>query len=343
MRKVLFTLLIIITTFNLQAQVGVKNMNRMNVLLRIHGGANASAISYQSSSGFIQQKLAGYTDHFKLQEIKRIIVRPVEDGSTVELGCDSTDPCINHIDPSHKGTYLSGVSYFFDSKNAANEFAKLADEIIRKDFKKKPYLVLTVDHSATPSPPVMERQEEVEERIAETTKKVNQTVKPKKEVNHLSMDAYNLDENSAEYEATLSKFGKQLIQILRLAKSKQLGKLKDGKEDGVYNSRIKLYQAKRNYLNTYKGEDCFIAEYGTKKNYEDLQDTYLVLRDEIEEALPLDYEPVDMAYEELYEDSKDEVFHTEFYNKEKPGAPSIVIRIAPDGKKNTLYLRIGKK
>ena len=82
---------------------------------------------------------------------------------------------------------------------------------------------------------------------------------------------------------------------------------------------------------------------GTKKYYEDLEELYLEVKDEIEEALPSDYEAIDMAYEELYENSDDEVFHTEYYSQDDPSKPSVVIRITPDGSKNTLFLRIGKR
>ena len=113
--KSLYLLLLGLCTFTIgvQAQVGSKNMSRMNVLLKVHGAEKVSAIIYEQSSGFIEQKVAGYTDHFTIGNIQRIIVRDVQDGSTVELSCDTNSPCINHIDPNHEGTYLSGVSYFF--------------------------------------------------------------------------------------------------------------------------------------------------------------------------------------------------------------------------------------
>jgi len=314
----------------------------MNVLLRLHGAENRSPITYEPNSGFVDQKVAGYTDHFKLGNIKTIVVRSVEDGSTVELTCDSTDPCINHIGPRLNSVYLSSVSYFFSSKNAANEFAQLADEIIRKDFKEKPYLVLTIDFSEAPPSGGMQRTDENNkevEKVLDNKTKVEKSIKKK---DHLSMDAYE-DNSDKEYQKTLSKFGKELTKIYQLAEQQQLDKIKGGKVEGAFAARIKLPKAKRNYINEFKGANCFMAEFGTKKYYEDLEELYLEIKDEIEEALPTDYEAVDMAYEKIYENSDDEVFHTEFYSTESMSKPSIVIQIVPDGKKNTLFMRVGKR
>jgi hypothetical protein len=323
------------------AQIGGKNMNRMNTLLKIHGGDNAAPLSYQVSSGFIEQKVAGYTDHYTIDNIKKIVVNDGDEGSTVQFICGDEDDCISHTSPNYEGTNLPSLTYFFTTKNAANEFARLADEIIRKDFNKKPYLVLTIDIPVS-IPNLDDEKEEVIKTKTEPIRKEPVKKEVVKKKNHLSLDAYN-DQGEVDFIKTLSKFGQQLMQIHTLAEQGQLNKLKTGQVEGVYQSRIKLPKAKKNYINQFKGADCFIAEFGTKKYYEDLEELYLEIKDEIEETLPEEYEPIDMAYEEMYENSDDEVFHTEYYSAQNANKPSIVIRIAPDGKRNTLFLRVGKK
>jgi len=336
--RLVFFLCFIISAHTLHAQVGASHINRMNVLLKIHGGENSSPLKYVSSTGFVEQKVAGYVDHFTISNIKRITVRDTKDGSTVELACDSQEACINHIAPDFSTSNLPGLTYFFNSNPAANEFAQLINDIIQKDFNERPYLVLTLDIPVSQPSPVQETKE-TQVSVAKTervkTNKVSQG-------NHLSLGAYD-DKSDENYEATLSEFGKKLSQVVTLAKSSSLGQLKGAENDGAYDSKLALPKAKRNYVYQFKNADCFIAEFDTKRDYEELEDLYFELKDEIEEALPEDFEAIDMAFQKIYENSDDEVFHTEFYSNENPNSPSIVIRIAPDGKKNTLFVRVGKK
>ena len=88
----------------------------------------------------------------------------------------------------------------------------MADEIIRKDFKEKPYLILTIDHSGPTAPPSMKRAEKEEVVSKEAPRKEVKTVKPNKKGDHLSIDAYNGDDNE-EYKRSLSRFGKELLQV----------------------------------------------------------------------------------------------------------------------------------
>lgn len=344
--RFIFLISILLSATVSNAQVGIANMKRMNTLLKIHGGSNNSQLSYESRSGFIEQKILNYTDHFTISEIKRIIVRDNSEGSTVELACDTADVCISHIDPSNKSKMIGAVYYTFNTNNAANEFAQLADEIIRKDFGKKPYLVLTIDPSGGVGGGMqqMDDQEDDEEDVVQEKQKKKEVVAvPKKEVDHLSVGSYE-DTKSDDYIQSLSEFGKKVHSIRNIAEKGVLASLRGAEEmDGVYAAKIKLPKAKKSYISTFKGADCYVAEFGTKKYYEDLEELYYDLKDEIEEALPTDYEAIDMANEKIYEDSDDEVFHTEFYSSEDSNKPSIVLRITPDGKKNTLFLRVGKK
>lgn len=355
MKKVIFSVaLIVISLGTSHAQVGGKLMGKMNALMKQYGAKNVSLLKYEARFGLVHQNLTGYTDHYTIKDIKSIKVTKADEGATAQFFCDPTDPCISHIGSQGNSGYLPSADYYFFQEQAANSFAEMAAQIIREDFKGEVELITTtgkVDFNA--------KTKEVVEPIKKDESKGFLSVgdnndkpinnqppkqsKPKKVVDHLSVDAYGEDAE-AEYKEELSPFGKKLMVIVQLAETHQLSKLK-GSEilDAVYQSKLKLPNAKKNYLNDYKGEDCFIAEFGTKKYYEDLQDQYYELKDEIEESLPRAYEPMDMAYEEIYENSDDEVFHTEFYNTAEPSKPSIVIRITPDGKSNTLFLRVGKR
>ena len=352
LKKILGLCFVISTAFVSNAQVGSKLMPQMNALLSQYGAKNVSLLKYEARFGLVHQNLTGFTDHYAIRDIKKIVVLKADEGATAQFQCDATDPCISHIGDGGKSGYLSNANYYFFQVDAANRFAEMAARIIVEDFKGTPELITTKG-------PVDLKKKNVEQANVKSTDskdflrvdaqenqqvKTETTTKPKrKEVeDFLSVDAYG---GNSEKDAVqeLSPFGKKLMSILQLAEAKQLDKLKGGEIEGVFSSRVKLPKAKKNYLNTYKGEDCFIAEFGTKKYYEDLQDLYYEIKDEIEEALPRAYEPLDMAYEEVYENSDDEVFHTEFYNMEVPTKPSIVVRITPDGKKNTLFVRIGKR
>ena len=332
-------LFFILCANTLHGQVGSNHIDRMNVLLRIHGGDNSSPLKYVAGSGFIEQKIAGYTDHFTISNIKRIVVRDTKDGSTVEISCDSQEACINHIAPDFSTSNISGLTYFFNSNPAANEFAQLMDEIIRKDFNEKPYLVLSIDIPVSQPQPV-QTSDEPPQKTAKVTPIQKRKVPEK---NHLSLGEYDKNASDSDFEASLSDFGKKLTQVIKLAKASSIGRLKGAENDGVYTSKLTLPKAKKNYVHQYKNADCFIAEFGTKRDYEDLEDLYFEVKDEVEDALPEEYESIDMAFEKIYENSDDEVFHYEYYSNENPRSPSIVIRIAPDGKKNTLFIRVGKK
>ncbi len=315
------------------AQVGDRNINKMNALLQKYGSEQVGTIAYEANYGLVHQTIAGYTDHFTIKSIKKIIVRKVTEGYTVEFRCDTLDPCINHINTNSKGTYLPAVAYSFSQEQAANKFARLAAEIIQADFKTH----TVVSYMSNKGD---ERQTIIENPLNGLVEK--RISKEKPQSSHLSINTYNED-GEEDFKKTLSKFGSQFMAIYHAAKEKQWDQVKGAPLNGVHQSNIRLPKAKKNYINKYKKEDCFIAEFGTKKYYEDLQELYDEILDEIEDALPEDYEPVDMAYEKVYENSDDEVFHTEYYHNQDMNMPSIVIRIAPDGKNNTLFLRIGKR
>ncbi len=338
MKRILFFMIVLsLVSFKGYTQLGTANMAKMNALLQQYGGKVASPLKYEATYGMVDQTVGRYTDHYSISNIKEITVRKVEGGYTVQFSCDSTDPCISHTNIESNGIYLPGVTYSFSLEKPANSFAHLAAEIIRTDFKKE----VKASYTAFDNPPTEVSSKK--EQPTEKTVPVKKIVTPKKpKGSHLSVDAYG-DNGEQDFKKTLSKFGMQLMQIYQLAEKQQLEQIKGGAANGAQQSKVKLPKAKKNYINQYKGEDCFIAEFGTKKYSEALQELYDEVKDEIEEALPEDYESLDMAYEKIYENSDDEVFHTEYYHNKDPKMPSIVIRIAPDGKRNTLFLRIGKR
>lgn len=330
---------------NSLAQVGTSDMKKMNSLLKQYGGASSAPLEYDPSHGLVRQTVLGYSFNYTISNIERILVHKTEPGYTVELLCDSTSSCINSINPQFKSSYLAGISYFFSDEEAANSFAFYATDILKEDFKKKIFVSYTkpptIKKEALKTAPEVTKQKLIkDEKTVSVEKKKEPKVKKKK--SHLSVDAYSGDIGK-DGDKYLTQFGKNLAKILQLAEKQELNKVAGVEIEGVRSARFKLPKATRNYINSYKGADCFIAEFGTKQYYEDLQELYDEVRDEIEAALPSEYEPVDMAYEPVYENSDDEVFHTEYYNSENPKKPSVVIRIAPDGKKNTLFLRIGKR
>lgn len=346
MIRFLSLLIFFFSAFSVSAQVGTGNMAKMNTLLQQYGGAATGALQYDATYGMVHQSFAGYTDRYKISNIKSISVREVDNGFTVEFACDSTDPCISHIGANSTGTYLASAIYSFSSEKAALQFSSLARQIIKTDFKKDVIYRTTSNEGGDKVRDVNEPGSDALSTLNQSsnsnTKKVETISNSKPKGNHLSVDVYNGD-GDMDYKKTLSAFGKHLLEIFEKSSDKQLAKIKGTQVDGAYQSRIKLPKAKRNYIYQYKEEDCFIAEFGTKKYYEDLQDLYFEIKDEIDGALPEDYEATDMAYEKIYENSDDEVFHTEYYHFEDASLPSIVIRIAPDGKSNTLFLRIGKR
>jgi len=349
-----FKVILILQVLAIQAfaQIGGGHMEKMNALLRQYGGDNAVPIKYEPQFGLVHQTILGYADHYTISDIKQILVIKAPAGATVQFNCDNTDPCINHIGANAKGKYLSGITYYFSNEIAANTFAALAVEIIEKDFKRKAAIEYSMNEfmqkvpvkKVPTSAPKTEQQSflsiESDEESALPVKTA-ETTKPKKKVDHLSMNTYT-DVEETDIPATLNPFGKQLISILQLAQRHELAKIRGQETASVSQAKIKLPKAKKNYINTYKGEDCFIAEFGTMQYYEDLEEKYTEIKDEIEAALPDSYEPKDMAESEVYEKSDNEVYHTEYYHTENPTMPSIVIRIAPDGKGHTLFLRIGK-
>lgn len=333
------------------AQIGAQVVKKMNALMKQYGAKNVSLLKYEPRYGLVHQNLTGYTDHYTIREIKKIVVLKAEEGATAQFLCDPAEACISHIGENGNSTYLPSANYYFFEEDAANRFAELAAQIIKTDFNIEVVLELTREKTKD-----LKAGQAVKKETAQSDdkdflrvgiggiepKQVSPKKKPKKVKDYLSVDAYSEDaeQNDQQY---LSAFGKKLITILQLAEQHKLDKIKGAQADNVSRSTIKLPKAKQNYLNDYKGADCFIAEFGTKKYYEDLQDLYYEIKDEIEASLPASYEGTDMAYETVYENSDDEVFHTEYYNIENLAMPSIVIRITPDGKGNTLFLRIGKR
>lgn len=354
MKKLLLSLgLLIVSVAVCNAQVGGKLMGKMNALMTAYGAKNVSLLKYEARFGLVHQNLTGYTDHYTIRDIKKIVVIKADEGATAQFLCDPSDACISHIGERGTSSYLPSANYYFFQEDVANSFAEMAAEIIRTDFKGTVELITTKgkvhvaikEKTASTPKPKTDTKDFLSVGNNDAKPQDSKTVEkaaPKKVVDYLSVGAYS-DKAGTDAMQDLSPFGKKINSILELAGAGQLNKLKGGQIDGVTSATLKLPKAKKNYLNDYKGEDCFIAEFGTKKYYEDLQDLYYEVKDEIEASLPSAYEPLDMAYEEIYENSDDEVFHTEFYNMEEPTKPSVVIRITPDGKKNTLFLRIGKR
>lgn len=331
-------LLTLLISYQLSAQVGAGNMVRMNSLLQQYGDHNNPIIQYDAQFGMAEQRISKYTDRYTISNIEKIVVKKMAAGYTTKLECEPENNCISHIDPDFNSTYTNSVLYIFNNEEAANLFARLAGEIIRTDFKKK----VEVEYTKEPNQKLIEKQTSGEIADVPDTKKPKLEKPPKEKDDFLNISDYT-DNGNADADQSLSDFGKKLMALVDLAEANELNKIKGAASQGAYATSIKLPKAKRNYINTYKGEDCFIAEFDTKKQHEDLLDLYDELQSEIEQVLPIAYEPHDMAFEEIYDNSDDEVFHTEYYNREDAKKTSIVIRITPDGKMNTLFLRIGKK
>ncbi len=337
---ILLSLIILSTQLNVQAQIGTTNIAAMNNYILNYGASKMSSLGYYEKLGIIEQSNFGITERYKIHEIKRIEVGGKDKTFVVQFFCDESDPCISQTEDKELGKYISGVSYFFTNPSIANAFAQKASDIITKDFKQEVALNLMSQIDETqvvnePAPKVIVPAKPNDQK--QEVKKAEQ----KEDIDHLSMDAYNISNDGPT--AVSSDFIKKVKLIISSYGKDKMEALKGPATERAWAAKLKLPKAKKNYINTFRKENCFVAEFGTSKFIDDLEDKYYDLQDELDSGLSQDWEMIDHAQDDIYADAEDDIYHVEYVNQEQKTAPSITVMIVPDGKRYTLFMRIGSK
>lgn len=391
MKKYLFLCCFVSFGIELQAQsVGDKNIREMNDALVKYSAVLSAPLVYKSDYGIVEQDMHIYIEHYKISDIKKIIVLPKTNMYEVQLLCDEKDPCINQIKLEEVGKNFPSANYFFTDPAIANIFATKAAEIIKNDFKGKVELVLLQsampahvstdinapiikEETTKPSLPASDKgknflkidsdddepgvgdrkggiaRDDDEDDLDDlrTQSDHQRKDKPKREKieKYDNTPAIDIDDSDAGngMDQANSLFGKRLFALLQSINSDKLESVKGAQKESVFDSKIKLPKAKRNYISKYKNGNCFIAEFGTAENPGDLEELFNDIRASLEDELNNNWDAQDRSQDNLYDNVNFDVYHNEWVNDEENKPYSITLMIAPDGKKFTLFLRLGNR
>lgn len=336
-KRAIIVILTIVSVLDAQAQIGNSNIAAMNNYIVNYAASQMTTLGYYEKLGMIEQQNFGITDRYKIQDIKRIEVGGKDKTFVVQFFCDEKDPCISQTKGTELGKYIPSISYFFTNPSIANSFAQKAGEIIREDFKNEVVLKLFATKDAQPIADEPMIKEVPSKKVAkEEPKEIKEEV-----VDHLSLDAYS--NSGAEPVTIKNPLVKKIMLVVQSYTTNKLEPLKGAAKENAWEANVKLPKAKKNYINQFKGQNCFVAEFGTEKFIDDLEETYSDLQDALDEEISQDWETVDHSQDEIYADSEDDIYHVEYINQEKKDAPSITLMIVPDGKRYTLFMRIGSR
>jgi len=340
MKKIIVVWVVLIACIaKVQAQqVGKANIAAMNNYIANYSASQMSALVYYDNVGMVEQANFGITERYKIHEIKRIEVSGKDKTFVVQFICAENDACISQTKEKELGKYIASLSYFFSNPSIANAFAQRAYDIIKNDFKKEATLSLIGDAAAIKEDATPRLKDEKAPIIKE-----KKTVVPKKKVpeDHLSLNIGTASNDEAVAER--SPFMKKVNLIIASYSQDKLESLKGAAANNAWSAKLKLPKAKKNYINTFKNENCFVAEFGTQKFIDDLEDTYYDLQDELDDGMTQDWEMIDHSQDAIYDDAESDIFHIEYRNEQQKDAPSITLMVVPDGKRYTLFMRIGSK
>lgn len=105
-------------------------------------------------------------------------------------------------------------------------------------------------------------------------------------------------------------------------------------------STLKLKNAKRNYITSYKGRRAFIAEYKYNVNFDILSEEFDFLQTELEDCLGGDWDYNDRSGNDEYENYKDELRDIEYVNTANKTMATMRILLLKNGGKYVLFVRI---
>ncbi|MBP6455885.1 MAG: hypothetical protein KA275_04060 [Chitinophagaceae bacterium] len=344
----------------------------------LQGGAanDKKTLLYFPLNTTLEKNADGYIYRFRLDEIKKIAIKGSNDFFVVTFYCNE-EKCINITNKDLSFKMGNEIAFNFENEFHAKGFMNASAEMAKNEFQKtleldfgtlsnknessdvtkipepaqekvvaeKPALV--IDDSNEKEDAVAKRERLKEQQEEEKAEREEEKALRKEELqskgNNKNKEEIN-DEVAEKNE--LEGVCKGIVAVLESGMSSNFSSIKGEKSNEgttTFSSKIRLKNAKKNYISTFKNAPCFMAEMKNSRSTDELGEQFLEIKDALLECLPTTWEEIDHSDDPIYDKGTDDVYHTEFVDEENSAVPSITLQITPDGNKKIFFIRIGKR
>ncbi len=369
-----FFFLISIFVFGQQHQQYLEKINAH--ILQGATPNDKNTLLYFPLNSTLEKNADGYIFRFRLDEIKKISIKGSADFFAVTLFCNE-EKCINITNKDLSSKMGNEIAFNFENEFHAKGFMNTIAEMSKNELKKTIELDFgtlstkneTSDVVKTPVPIVEKivaeksllaiedvaekedaatkrerlKEQQEEEKAEREEEKALQKEEMQTKGNKKNKEEIN-DEEAENNE--LEGICKGIVAVLESGMSSNFSSIKGEKSNEgttTFSSKIKLKNAKRNYISTFKNAPCFMAEMKNSRSTDDLGELFLEIKDALLECLPNSWEEIDHSDDPIYDKGTDDIYHTEFVDEENSAVPSITLQITPDGNKKIFFIRIGKR